>query len=255
VVALNMSFNCFSSRNFYVRQLFLLLALLTLSSAAQAQTVTISRTSGATMYWDGNISPDLSQQYISFNVSSTTAIADAWVQISGLSTGQVTLATGEDGRFHVGPLAANTTKTAFFLVNFPNPTPNKNFGDYTITLFNGVPGSGGAQVGSNATFSTTLNAARALQANANKVTGGSVSANPIVGGIVTVTVKGQTGTIGAAKVVVFSPATYDTWRPDIFELQATSIVLGYPNAGTFTNTLEIPSASLTSTANTPYTAT
>jgi hypothetical protein len=87
------------------------------------------------------------------------------------------------------------------------------------------------------------------------VTGGTVSAKPIVGGQVVVTVRGQTGTIGAAKVVVFSPATQSTWKPDVFELQSTEIVFGYPNAGTFTNTLEIPTASIGSTANTRYTAT
>jgi hypothetical protein len=71
-------------------------------------------------------------------------------------------------------------------------------------------------------------------------------------------VTGQTGTIGAAKVLDFTPASYSSWRADALQLTGTTITLsqigGSGNTGTFTDTLLIPPSSLPSTANTGYTA-
>ncbi len=95
---------------------FALLLVAGAAHSAAAQTVTFTRTSGATFYWDGRPTPTLSQQYVAFTVTSTTAIADAWVQLSNLPQNDLALATGEDGTYHIGPMAANETRHAFFLL-------------------------------------------------------------------------------------------------------------------------------------------
>src|SRR5262249_31360004 len=57
-----------------------------------------------------------------------------------------------------------------------------------------------------------------------------------------------------AKVLAFPPAAFSSWRADAFQLIGTSIFLSGGNSGVFADTLLIPPGSLTSTANTNYTA-
>src|SRR5262249_16263025 len=72
---------------------------------------------------------------------------------------------------------------------------------------------------------------------------------PTVGGIFTITVTGQTGTIGAADVLDVTPAASSSWQAGTFQLVGTTITFSGANTGTFTDTLNIAPGSITSSAD------
>jgi predicted permease len=73
-----------------------------------------------------------------------------------------------------------------------------------------------------------------IAANANKVNTTVTTPNPpSVGGLVTITVTGGTGTIGSAMVLAFTPASFSNWRADALQLINTQI--------TFTGGIPAPS--------------
>ena len=80
-----------------------------------------------------------------------------------------------------------------------------------------------------------------IQANANKVTSGSVSVGngAFIGGTVTITVNGDTGTVNSGQgTAQFSPATSESWPADVLELQSTSIAMTKSSTTTtYTNQL------------------
>jgi hypothetical protein len=110
------------------------LLLVGAAQSVAAQTVTFTRTSGATFYWDGRPTPPLSQQYVAFSITSTTAIADAWVQLSNLPQNDLAFAIGEDGKFHIGAMTANETRHAFFLLRMTTVQNNRSAGSYNAAL-------------------------------------------------------------------------------------------------------------------------
>jgi RTX calcium-binding nonapeptide repeat (4 copies)/Domain of unknown function DUF11 len=239
------------------RRLLIMVVIASLAAAiipgvAQA-TVTISRTSSSTLYVDSATfasSPNLKAEYEAFKIQNdATARGDVWVKLDSFS-GQTALAPNGASVIHIGAMSANSTATAFFYVA---ATAAAGSGNQTVHVFSGKPGAGGTEIASS-TVSLTIEDDNF--ANSNKVTTVSESpSNPSLGGTVTVTVNGSTGTIGAAKVLSFTPASDLNFDAKAFQLVSTSIVLGGGNTGTFTNQLVIPTASITSTTDTPYVAT
>jgi hypothetical protein len=140
----------------------------------------------------------------------------------------------------LGPLANGQTKTAFFYLG-SNATTTVNQ-THTVSVFNGPPTSGALLTSQNFSFAAVLNT---INASSNKVNSVVVSPSSlIVGGTFTITVTGATGTIGAAKVLDFTPAAYSSWRADALQLTGTTITLSGANTGTFTDTLAIPPGSI-----------
>src|SRR5262249_23518618 len=150
----------------------------------------------------------------------------------------------------LGPLANGQTKTAFFYLGSSGTTTVTQ--THTVSVFNGPPTSGSLLTSQS--FSITA-VQGTINATSNKVTSVVVSpSTPTIGGTFTITVTGQTGTIRSPPILDFTPAAYSSWRANSFQLIGTTITLFGGNTGTFTNSLLIPQSSITSTANTNYTA-
>lgn len=228
---------------------------------------TITRTSAPIFYNDlnppSNATP-LTSNYVSYQIHNDDGVdyADVWVTVGDFkaASGPVVVSPAANGptQYNLGALAKGQTKTAFFYLtsNDDDITATQT---HTVKVVNGVPGSGSVVASQNFSYTANSNddaVQNTIQANANKVNSISVS-NPAVnvGATFTVTVTGETGTIGDGKVVAFTPASYSNWRADVFQLTSTSVVLSGANTGTFTNTLAIPSNALASKANTNYVAT
>ncbi|MDQ3806092.1 MAG: hypothetical protein M3416_19965, partial [Acidobacteriota bacterium] len=225
--------------------------LVFLCAGASARGVTITRTSSPVFYMDTSANPtELRCMYVSYRVTNDGAYQpDVWVGVGSFTGGFVSLAPNEDGVVRLGALTAGETKTAFFYIQASGQTATAQ--QHTVSVYDARPPSG-AVIGS-ANFTMTVT--ETIQANANKVTTVISGPNPAtLGGTVTMTVTGQTGTIGAAKVLSFTAATYLGWAARSFELFQSTVTLSGSNSGTFTNRLLIPPASLTSTADTDYTA-
>lgn len=231
------------------------LAISLFSIAAHAA-FTITSTSSPVFYTDTSVSPNLVCNYQSFTVTSTTAVADAWAGI-GSFTGPLALGGGEDGKFHFGAFTAGQTKAAFFYV-CSSFTGSTTTGGYSVTIYDRDPALGSpTTLGGPTSFTVGIDNTL-IQAATNVVNVIFSGPNPgVLGGIVTMTVQGDTGTIGNAPgpngPLSFTPAAYTTWRADAYELIGTNITLSGGNSGSFDNTLYL--ATLSGGSNTTYSAT
>lgn len=246
------------------RGLWLAAALLAaLGSAPPAQAaITISNTGTApTFYTDaGNSGLALTCNYLAFSITSTTAVTDLWVRIGSFTGSPVylSLGGGEDGLFHIGSLSANSPKYAFFYVcsSLTSGGTAASQG-YTITTFDRDPNLSGAVNLGSQTFSTGIDDG-VITAAANKVTVVVTGPNPAtLGGIMTISVEGDTGTIGNAPgpngPLSYTPASHAGWAANAYELYGTSIQFTGGNTGVFDNQLYFPS--LAGGASTHYIAT
>jgi uncharacterized repeat protein (TIGR01451 family) len=208
---------------------------------------TITRTSSPIFYLDTSITPTLEGMYVSYQINNNSGISypDIWVRIDNFSGGVVSLAPGEDGLVHLGPLGPGQTKTAFFYLRAGSETAVPQL--HTVSVY---PSRAPAGLLASSVFTMTTH--QTIEANANKVV--TVVTGPIppqLGGIVTMTVTGDAGTIGAAGIMSFSPAAYLNWRPDAYEMLSSSITLAGGNIGTYNDQLLIIAGS---TVATTYTA-
>jgi hypothetical protein len=215
---------------------------------------TITRTSAS--IFSNDLPSNLTSAYASYQITNTDGVnyPDVWVSIGNFTAASgspvVTLAPGAPGAIDVGPLANGQTKTAFFYLGSDADTTVTQ--THTVSVFNGPPASGSLLTSQDFSFTSVQST---IQGNSNKVDSVVVSpSTPTVGGTFTITVTGETGTIGAGNVLDFTPAAYSSWQAGSFQLIGSTITFSGGNSGTFTNTLAIPPGSITSTANSNYTA-
>ncbi len=215
---------------------------------------TITRTSSPIFYND--LSNNLTSAYASYQITNTDGVnyPDVRVNIGNFTaaSGQpvVTLAPGAPGAIDLGPLTNGQTKTAFFYLGSNADTTVSQ--THTVSVFNGPPASGALLTSQNFSFTSVQGT---IQANSNKVNSVVINPSPpTIGGSFTITVTGETGTIGAAKVLAFTPAAYSSWQANTFQMIGSTITFSGANTGTFTDTLLIPPDSITSTVDTSYTA-
>ncbi|HJV66566.1 MAG TPA: hypothetical protein VJ550_12585 [Geomonas sp.] len=246
------------------RRLFALLFFVLFSflpAAAQAA-ISITRTSGPQFYTDTSISsPGMpSCGYVSFNVTASSAIADAWATIGSFTGGYLAPGGGESGVSHLGPMSAGQTKPVFFFLcssySTLNISPPQGL---DITVYSGNPSAGGTPAGSS-TISTVINN-NVIQANPNQVNVIISGPNPAqVGGLVTMTVDGDTGTVGcvnppsacsgsAGGPLEFSPATFSGWRADSFQMIGSNITLSGGSSGSWDNVLYLDSVPASATSH------
>jgi len=203
----------------------------------------ITRTSSPIFYLDTSIVPRLQGMYVSYQVSNNdgTSYPDLWVRIDTFSGGVISLGPNDDGLVHLGPLAPGQTKTAFFFLQASGETLVPQ--THAVRVY---PTRPPATQLTSASFGMT--SMETIQANANKVvtvvTGPSP---PQLGGIVTMTVTGDGGTLGTDRIMSFNPAAYLDWRADAFELLSSSITLSGGNTGTYDDRLLIVAATSSAT--------
>jgi uncharacterized repeat protein (TIGR01451 family) len=215
---------------------------------------TITATSASILYND--LPHNLTSAYASYQITNTDGVnhADVWATIGNFTAASgspvVTLAPNAASAIDVGPLANGQTKTVFFYLG-SNADTNVTQ-THTVSVFNGPPASGSLLTSHDFSFTSVQST---IQANSNKVASVVVSpSTPAVGGTFTVTVTGSTGTIGSAQALDFTPAASSSWRADAFQLTGTTITFSGGNTGTFTDTLAIPPGSITSRADSNYSA-
>ncbi|MCA1619556.1 MAG: hypothetical protein LC795_09660 [Acidobacteria bacterium] len=223
-------------------------------AGATAHAVTVTRTSSPVFYYDTSITPQLRCMYVSYRVTNDGAyLPNVYATAGSFTGGVISLAPNEDGVVHLGAMNAGESKMAFFYLQAAGTGDSVVPQTHTVRVYSGNPSAGAPQIGS-ALFTMTP-VLETIKANANKVTTVLSGPNPAtLGGTLTMTVTGDTGTIGAAKVLAFTPATYTGWAANSYELYQSTITLSGSNTGTYANQLLIPPASITSTGDTAYEA-
>lgn len=237
------------------------LAMAVLAGPAPAA-VTISNTGSAPIFFtdSGNTPVGLVCNYLAFSITSTASVTDLWATI-GSFTGapaRLSIGGGDDGLYHVGAMAANVPKYAFFYVCSSLTGGGTAAGQgYTINTYDRDPALGGAVNLGAQTFATSIDDS-VIAAAANKVTVVVSGPNPAtLGGIMTITVEGDSGTIGNAPgpngPLSFTPASYASWAASAFELYGTSVQFSGGNSGVFDNQLYF--SALPNSGTTHYIAT
>ncbi len=236
----------------------------TAASAATVPTcsssnITVESLGGPNFAIDSGSSPEFRSSYTGYRISNNTgaALSDVWVQLSDFTGGSLALASGQAAAQRAGDVAASASMARYWYLTASTATESAQ--KHTITVYRHNPTLPDA-VALCSTVDGFASVQGTLAASANKVTGISVtSAAPNLGSLFTVTVTGNTGTIGAgvtgdSQSLWMSPAVAESWPASVFRLVSTSLTIspnGVAAPQTFTDTLRV--AGLGSTAR-DYTA-
>ena len=190
--------------------------------------------------------------YAAYRITNNggSSFADVWATIGSFSGPAIATAPGEDGLVQLGEMAPGESKMAYFyLVTTADSGATE---DHTVRVYTSRPSSPTAS-GAVDSASFSLDKTDSLQANSNKVTTiVSGPTPPILGGIVTIEVTGDTGTIANSRELSFTPAIRNDWPADVYQVMGSSIVLSGGNNKTLTDDLfEV----VASKSNTNYVAT
>jgi hypothetical protein len=199
----------------------LLLAILKITNAA----VTINCTSADQFFID--IGDGVQGQYVSYQIENTDPVAytNVWVEITDFTGGVVSLAPLETNYYTFNILDPGETRPAFFYLQASNTTTT--FQGHTINVYEGDPLTGTLLTSSTFGFTEVRESISAAANKISVIVAGPTP--PIIGGILTITVDGNSGTIGSEGIMSFSPAGFLDWTADSFELISTEITLSGGN--------------------------
>jgi CshA-type fibril repeat protein len=171
--------------------------------------------------------PGYDAQYIGYKINSPTAVKNLWVKLDTFAGGSVTLAPNQPAQQSSGDVAANTDTFTYFLARATSVTNTAQ--THRAVLYQGNPDLAGA----TAICSRISSFARVedqITANANKVDNISVNvpAGTTLGGNITVTATGSTGTVGAGPayapgIIILTPSPKSDFPANAWRLVATQI--------------------------------
>ena len=173
-----------------------------------------------TFYYDISSGNDIQGMYVGYTITNTTGstVPDVWVKLDTFSVSTVILASGEDGVYHVGPLAAGQSKPVYFYLVIngdPGDLPALNE-TFQVNIYYTDPALGSEVCD----FTDTIDSVdETIAAVANKIFTQVAGPNPPnLGGIMTITGVGETGTVGAAQIFQLSPAAASDWPADDYKM-------------------------------------
>lgn len=191
------------------------------------------------MYIDTGVSPRIDAAYVGYRITNNTgsALSGYWVSLTDFRGGVISLANAADANQQLidnsSPLpdvANGATKTVYFLVKANVST--KTLQTHTVSVYTGRPDAVSAAPLTQCDFSFTK-VAETIKAAANKVTsvlvdGLATTSTPSIGQLVTVTVKGAGGVIGAGsadvgKILWFSPAAFSNFPTSSLRLESVKL--------------------------------
>ena len=227
-----------------------------LGSAADDQNnVRITASHGKIFYIDSGQSQSLDAAYVSYKVenrSGSSALSNTWASLDTFTGGTVGLANPADATQPLGDIAAASSNTAFFMLKATASSSKAQ--SHVVHVYSGKPGTVGATELYSCTFSFTK-VSETIKAAANKVTSIATTAVSTIGSTMTITVQGNSGTVGAGNsidgsMIWISPAARSTWPTGALRLESTLMSLynnNSRNSGSFiasyANQLRIPVSS------------
>lgn len=234
-------------------------AAATVPSCAAAG-IAVTPLGGPNFYIDAGSSPSFRSGYTGYRIDNSTGapLDDLWVGLSGFTGGSLGLAAGQSPAQRLGALGSGAGGARFWYLTATAASAAAQ--QHVVTVYQHNPAEADAvalctTTGGFSSVQTTI------AANPNKINSISVSGGaPHLGSQFTVTVTGDTGTIGAgiandAESIWMSPAVSESWPADAFRLVDTSLTIAPSDsaaAQTYTDVLRL--AGLGSVSR-PYTAT
>ncbi len=206
---------------------------------------------GTRFYVDSSSSPVLNSGYTGVSITPAAAKTNIWVQLSGFSGGALGLNANQPSAFPLGNLASGSSTPAYFFLTANPVADTTTAQSFSVDVYQGDPAHGGSLLCSYAD-GYSAGVYDTIQASANKVqdvTGDSVSSSisttsPVIGGAITLTVEGTTGTLGSGPdgvpFIYETPTSLGTWPAGSFRLVGTTLTLA-PGASqtVYSNQLQI----------------
>ncbi len=205
--------------------------------------ITITPSHGKVMYIDTGVSPKIDAAYVGYRITNNTgaALSGYFVSLTDFRGGAVSLANVADANQQLldssSPLpevGIGQTKTVYFLLKAS--ASSKAAQTHTVSVYAGRPDAADASPITQCDFSFSK-VAETIKAAANKVSSVSVKTTGTLqaGQLVTVEVRGATGTIGAGqapdfRVMWFSPAAYSSFPTRAVRLESVQLVTSDTNA-------------------------
>ena len=239
------------------------LVILRLKAAAIAAQTTINACDGSAtlngvkvaaahpkiFYIDSGDDQKMDANYLAYRVTSTTARSDLWVEVSGFTGGSVTLANNADSAQPLGTVTAGGTNAAYFLAKASEETSKAQA--HVVKVYDRKPGSGGAIPLFTCNFGFS-SVAETIKASSNKVDSITTATVSSIGTTFTITVTGDSGTIGAGnstdgRLLWLSPASRSSWPTQAMRLE-DAVITTYSDSArstvlkTYTNTLALNTA-------------
>jgi len=229
------------------------------SSGAPAQNgITVVPSHGTVFYIDTGVTPVLDAGYVGYRVTNGTGSTQSslWTEVSSFTGGKVTLANALDSKMQLPSLTNGSTGISYFMLKGAGASVAAQ--THTVKVYNNRPDLSGATVLYECTF-TFSKVQETIKAAANKVTevdgvGSAIEvsdSSPELGQLVTITVEGQTGQIGAGSspdldIIWLAPAAVSSWPTRALRLESVSITFdgngnwaGTGDQVTYTNQLLI----------------
>jgi uncharacterized repeat protein (TIGR02543 family) len=207
-------------------------------------TTKVTAQHGKIFYIDSGQGQNVDAAYVSYKVTNTsgsTAKSDIWVRLDSFVGGVVKLANTRDESQPIGAINANGNATAFFLLKAS--TSSTKAQSHVVRVYQGNPDLAGSEELYSCTYSFSK-VSETIKAAANKVTDVTTVNTQKVGQTMTITVKGNTGIVGAGnstdgRVIWLSPAARSTWPTQALRLESTSFDL-FSNNGRNTSIATFP---------------
>ncbi|TAK03860.1 hypothetical protein EPO34_01720 [Patescibacteria group bacterium] len=209
----------------------------TCSSGAAAQNgITVVPSHGNVFYIDTGVTPVLDAGYIGYRVTNGTGSSQSslWAQVSSFTGSNVSLANALDSAMQLPTLADGSTGTSYFMLKATGATMSAQ--GHTLKVYDDRPDLAGATVLYECDFSFSK-VQETIKAASNKLADNGLTSaaaievsdtSPELGQLVTITVEGQTGQIGAGStpdfdIIWLAPAAVSTWPTRALRLESVSI--------------------------------
>ena len=203
-------------------------------------------------------SAGLDATYAGYTVRAGAAAENGlWLTLDGFTGGSVGLAPGQPGTVAQPNITAGSANTSYLLLKGAAATATPQ--THTIRLSRGYPTTANTVCQRTFTYSGVYEAIKALANKVTSVTADAPSGSAHIGDLMTVTVTGNTGTLGAGPandpgVLSYAPDALSTFPAGAWRLEQTRMSIspdGVAPPTTYTNRLYLAGAS---GPNRPYTA-
>lgn len=194
--------------------------------------IVVTPSHGKTFYVDLKMNPKIDASYIGYIIKNTTnsQMKDIWVTLMDFTGGALALANSKDAYQQIESIPAGGSFTVYFLLKASQESEIAQ--QHTVVVTQGHPDSNGVSTFYSCYYSFDK-VFGTIKAAANKVTSVNYSTlNPVIGGTMTITIKGEPGVIGSGtassdgSIIWLTPSAYSTWPTRSLRLEAVRLDIG-----------------------------
>jgi hypothetical protein len=201
-------------------------------------------------YIDSSSTAQLYAGYAGYAVrAGASARSHLYLQLSGFTGGSLSLAPQQPSVAAVPDLASGASSAQYFLLSATAPTSTPQ--THAVTVYDGPPALGKPVCSRSYTYADVADTIKAMANKVNAVTAAPQTPSGSIGDSITVTVTGNTGTLGAGPandpgVLAYTPNVVSEFPAGAWRLERTELTIspdGNAPATTYVDRLYLSGAS------------